>query len=1345
MKKNIVSGRQLAAQVVGFAVGVLLATTVSAQTLPNGSFEANTFSLAPGTISVNGPITGWTVGDPAKAGLNPAGGVNTYANNGTVPHGTNVLFLQPTNYASTVLSGLTVGTDYSLRFRVNAPVGGAPTLRVALDNEPSIFDAGGVMPVAAAGVAAPWKYVALNFKATASEQTLYVSNNAAGLANVLLLDDFKINVSTSGWSVAMWTNDASAGVDNTKVYTHAYAFNTTGAGFSISNVTFSRLGGANPTAANGDFSSALGAATTDAANVLRTAGGGSAILASQFAYNGNPAVLVFNNLIPGREYVSTFYTVGWDAAGKVYGRSITWDAGGDRLSVNQNHFGENVGTVMSYRYRAPASGFMVFSNFPFSTTAGTLHTYGAANYEVTSFNEPVIGVQPTNKVSIPGSGAGFYVTTAGAGPLGYQWLKDGVPMPDRTNRFLSITNLGSGDLAQYSVVVTNSFGAVTSSSAGITFSTAMIPNPSFEGETFTVFPGYASANFPIPGWFVSNPSRAGISLAGGTSPFVNNGTPPDGRNAAFLQNAGGGSNWLSTIITGLTPGQRYTLDFGANARAGQFPYLRVNAGGELVAEVRLSSVGGVGMTAPYRRIAVDFTPTNETMQLYLTNNAPGDTTAVLDDFRITPSVTKWKVDAWTNDASSGVDNTKFYTHAFNFGSRSDALINGVTFRGTPGVNPSIPNLYTTSGFGLEFAGPDLNVLTTEGGGSASLAQQFLYGGPIQSITLTNLVPGVEYVATIFSVGFDAAGKTFGRTATFQVGADRITINQNEFGDNAGIRVSYPYTADASGSITISYIPTDSGSTFHTYGFANYQLTGTAPVIAAQPASAFVPASETVSLSVALSAGAQPTTYQWQADGVNIADQTNATLVLSNLVLGSVSNYRVVVSNSFGSVTSVVASVEAGVKFTELFNTGVDDNNVFLPGGVIDSHYQLVASDDPLYPGPNAVTMHNGAFPLLANYFTNGLFSSWISPLTNSTVGNVAGFYTYRTSFILDSVDPTRAQINGRWASDNEGIEIRLNGVPTGISNMVSGAFTTFYPFTITNGFVAGSNVLEFVIYNGPASGPTALRVEMTGVGRPLATSVPQITSQPQNVLGQEGGAVSFTVLATGSPTLKYQWFYEGIDLPNEDKRTLKLTGISKFDQSGSYWVVVDNGVAAVESAHVTLTINSQPVAGDDSLATGSNQPITFAASKLLANDGDAPEDDALSIVAVSPVSTNSGTVSLVGGLITYSPLAGYTGSDQFTYTLGDARGGRATGTVSVNVGATNFLSVVRPAALLPNGHFQVGYMGVAGYLYTVERSTNILGPWQVFTNITADVNGLFQIDDPNTPPAPTRFYRVKYP
>ena len=60
--------------------------------------------------------------------------------------------------------------------------------------------------------------------------------------------------------------------------------------------------------------------------------------------------------------------------------------------------------------------------------------------------------------------------------------------------------------------------------------------------------------------------------------------------------------------------------------------------------------------------------------------------------------------------------------------------------------------------------------------------------------------------------------------------------------------------------------------------------------------------------------------------------------------------------------------------------------------------------------------------------------------------------------------------------------------------------------------------------------------------------------------------------------------------------------------------------------------------------------------------------------------------------------------------------------------------------LLSGGLFQASYLGNPNLTYTIDRSTNLAGPWELgFTNITADTNGLFQVIDPNNPAAAMRF------
>src|ERR1041384_2491724 len=79
-----------------------------------------------------------------------------------------------------------------------------------------------------------------------------------------------------------------------------------------------------------------------------------------------------------------------------------------------------------------------------------------------------------------------------------------------------------------------------------------IANPSFEADSFTVFPGYISGNGQISGWIANNNDRVGLNPAGG-SPFANTGTVPDGNNVAFIQSGTVGGTTLSTTISDLTP------------------------------------------------------------------------------------------------------------------------------------------------------------------------------------------------------------------------------------------------------------------------------------------------------------------------------------------------------------------------------------------------------------------------------------------------------------------------------------------------------------------------------------------------------------------------------------------------------------------------------------------------------------------------------------------------------------------------------------------------------------------------------------------------------------------------
>jgi hypothetical protein len=107
-------------------------------------------------------------------------------------------------------------------------------------------------------------------------------------------------------------------------------------------------------------------------------------------------------------------------------------------------------------------------------------------------------------------------------------------------------------------------------------------------------------------------------------------------------------------------------------------------------------------------------------------------------------------------------------------------------------------------------------------------------------------------------------------------------------------------------------------------------------------------------------------------------------------------------------------------------------------------------------------------------------------------GNLAGTYTYTTTFDLTGFDPTSAKLNGSWASDNIGT-LLLNGTAYNSPNTGFADLSDFFLSGTASGFINGVNTLTFVVTNdvwgAPESiNPTALLVN---IGDHSATAVPE--------------------------------------------------------------------------------------------------------------------------------------------------------------------------------------------------------------------------------------------------------------
>jgi len=121
--------------------------------------------------------------------------------------------------------------------------------------------------------------------------------------------------------------------------------------------------------------------------------------------------------------------------------------------------------------------------------------------------------------------------------------------------------------------------------------------------------------------------------------------------------------------------------------------------------------------------------------------------------------------------------------------------------------------------------------------------------------------------------------------------------------------------------------------------------------------------------------------------------------------------------------------------------------------------------------------------------------------------------------------------------------------------------------------------------------------------------------------------------------------------------------------SFTYEVSDGNGGTASATVWVTvLSVNDEPYAQDDSGVGDEGQSVSIS---VLGNDGDEADGDPVSISSVSNGAYGSVYDAGNGQLIYTAYDADWSGTDSFTYTVSDGRGGYATATVNVTVNPVN--------------------------------------------------------------------------
>jgi alpha-tubulin suppressor-like RCC1 family protein len=134
---------------------------------------------------------------------------------------------------------------------------------------------------------------------------------------------------------------------------------------------------------------------------------------------------------------------------------------------------------------------------------------------------PSITSPPSSRSSVVGQSITLSVTAAGTPTPTYQWLRNGIPVPNASSATLTINSLKTTDSGGYSVVVTNSAGSAVSSAGTLTVTVGVAPNivtpPASQvailGQSVTFSVSASGTPSPTFQWLLNGNALAGASSA----------------------------------------------------------------------------------------------------------------------------------------------------------------------------------------------------------------------------------------------------------------------------------------------------------------------------------------------------------------------------------------------------------------------------------------------------------------------------------------------------------------------------------------------------------------------------------------------------------------------------------------------------------------------------------------------------------------------------------------------------------------------------------------------------------------------------------------------------------------